>query len=181
MTPRIRRLRTDELSPAETEAIRGLLRAAFAGDGDGFTEDDWAHTTGGVHVVLDDGAEILAHAALVERRLVVDGHPLRTGYVEGVATAPARQGHGFGTLVMREVGSVIAEAFEFGALSTGRARFYERLGWRRWTGPTSVDTPTGLVPTPDDDGGILYLVTPQTPAVDPDGPITCDARPGDPW
>ncbi len=181
MTPRIRRLATGQLSRAETHAIRDLLRAAFAAEGEGFTEDDWAHTIGGVHVVLDDGAEILGHAAVVERRLVVDGHPLRTGYVEGVATAPARQGHGLGTLVMREAGSAIAEAFEFGALSTGLPGFYERLGWCRWTGPTSVDTPTGIVPTPEDDGGILYLVTPLTPAVDPDGPITCNARPGDPW
>jgi aminoglycoside 2'-N-acetyltransferase I len=178
---RIRRLQTDELSPDETNAIRELLRAAFAGDGDGFSEDDWAHTTGGTHIVVDEGAEILAHAAVVERPLIVDGHALRTGYVEGVATVPARQGHGLGTLVMREVGLVIDEMFEFGALSTARPGFYERLGWRRWTGPTSVATATGIVPTPDDDGGILYLATPLTPAVDRDGPIICDPRHGDPW
>jgi aminoglycoside 2'-N-acetyltransferase I len=180
-TPRLRRLRTDELAPAEAQAVRDLLRAAFADDGGGFSEDDWAHSTGGIHVVLDVDGVIVAHAALVARSLQADGGTLRTGYVEGVATAPGHQGRGYGTLVMREIGALIAAEFELGALSTGVPAFYERLGWRRWLGPTFVATRDGVVATPEDDGGILFLPTASGPPLDPAGPIACDSRKGDPW
>jgi len=38
---------TGELSEAETAEIRAILRAAFEGDGEGFTDEDWRHATGG--------------------------------------------------------------------------------------------------------------------------------------
>ena len=101
---RLRRLSTAELTPAEIDAIRAMLVAAFGDDEDErFTDDDWEHAVGGVHVVLDVDGEIVTHASVVERELRVDGRPLRTGYVEAVATAPAWQGRGYGTTVMRDV------------------------------------------------------------------------------
>ena len=39
------------------------------------------------------------------------------------------RGQGYGTAVMREVGTVVDAAFELGALGTGEHHFYERLGW----------------------------------------------------
>jgi len=43
--------------------IRRLLAAAFAGHEDGdFTEDDWQHSIGGVHVVLELDGSIAGHA-----------------------------------------------------------------------------------------------------------------------
>ena len=99
---RIRRLLTDGLGEPEIAAIRELLDAAFWDDEDErFTEDDWLHSIGGLHVVLDLAGEIVAHASVVERELRVAGQPLRTGYVEAVATAPAYQRRGYGTQVMR--------------------------------------------------------------------------------
>ena len=31
---------------------------------------------------------------------------------------------------------------------------YEARGWQRWRGPTSVLSPAGVEPTPDDDGSV---------------------------
>jgi len=179
---RLRRLRTDELSASELHAIRALLAAAFGTDEDErFTDEDWEHALGGMHVVLDRGGEIVAHAAVVERRLEVNGRPLRTGYVEAVATAPTHQGTGLGTWLMRDVASYLADRFELGALGTGSHGFYERLGWLTWRGPSSVRTATGERRTPDEDGYILVLPTPTSPPLDLSSPISCEWRAGDVW
>ena len=179
---RVRRLTTPELTAVETAAIRALLDAAFAKDEDDrFGEEDWQHALGGVHFVLDVGGEIFAHAAVVERTLEVAGHPLRTGYVEAVATAPSRQRTGLGTRVMADVGTYVRERFEIGALGTGSHGFYERLGWETWRGPAFVRTSDGERRTPDEEGYIMVLRTPSTPALDLAAPISCEWRPGDVW
>jgi aminoglycoside 2'-N-acetyltransferase I len=178
---RVRTAPTSTLTTVEIATIRTLLRAAFAGDGEGFTEADWAHTTGGLHVILELDGTIVSHAAVIERVLETGGRTLRTGYVEGVATDPRHERRGFGSTVMRDVNSAIAASYEIGALSTASPGFYERLGWLRWTGPTLVGTPDGPVPTPDDDGGILVLPTRRVPGLDATLPISCEWRPGDVW
>jgi aminoglycoside 2'-N-acetyltransferase I len=173
---------TQDLTAAEITAIRGLLAAAFGSDEEeAFTEDDWEHAVGGLHFVLDVDGEIVAHASVVDRELHVDGHPLRTGYVEAVATAPARQGAGHGSRLMSEVTAYIRDRFELGALGTGRQGFYERQGWRIWRGPSAVRTTDGLRPTPEDDGGIMVVSTPTSPLLDLDAPISCEWRAGDVW
>jgi aminoglycoside 2'-N-acetyltransferase I len=184
--PRVRLLATAELTPDEVAAIRGLMAEAFGDDEDDRFEDaDWEHARGGTHVVLDVDGVIVAHAAVVERELHVDGHPVRTGYVEAVATAPAHQGEGLGTIVMQRADAIIAESFELGALGTGSHHFYERLGWRTWRGPAFVRLPAGGDQrTPDEEGYILVIRTPTTPEAVHDGldaPISCDWRPGDVW
>ena len=93
--------------------------------------------------MLDVDGEIVAHAAVVERELWMDDRPLRTGYVEAVATTPERQGQGLGSLVMGEVNAIVRDGFELGALGTGSNGFYERLGWVTWLGPTFVRTADG--------------------------------------
>ena len=153
--------------PQEIAAIRALLERAFGSDEEErFTDDDWDHAVGGVHFVLDVDGEIIAHASVVERELHVDGRPLRTGYVEAVATAPDRQGAGFGSLVMADVTAWIKDRFELGALGTGRQRFYERLGWLTWAGPSFVRTGEGPRRTPEEDGYIMVLPTPSSPPLD---------------
>ena len=178
----MRRVSTNDLTPTAVAAIREMLVAAFGSDEEErFTDDDWEHALGGVHFVLELNGEIIAHASVVERELHVDGQALRTGYVEAVATAPDRQGAGFGSLVMADVTSYIRERFELGALGTGRHRFYERLGWLTWTGPSFVRTADGTRRTPDEDGYILVLSTPSSPTLDLTATISCDWRPGDVW
>ncbi len=158
------------------------MTVAFGDDADeAFGEDDWEHALGGVHVVLDLDGRIVAHAAVVERELHVAGVPLRAGYVEAVATAPALQGQGLGTRVMEEVGSVIRGDFELGALGTGHHHFYERLGWQTWQGPAYVRLGSGDRRTSDEEGYILVLLPATTPPIDLSAAISCDWRPGDVW
>jgi aminoglycoside 2'-N-acetyltransferase I len=179
---RVRRLTTGELTPDEVSEIRSILDAAFGDDEDErFTDHDWAHAVGGLHVVVDVDGEIVAHGSVVERSLEIDHRPLHTGYVEAVATVPGRQGRGHGTSAMRAIGDEIRSRFELGALGTGSHGFYERLGWETWGGPSSVRTPEGERRTPDDDGYIMILRTPSTPPLHPGAPISCEWRPGDVW
>lgn len=179
---RLRRLPTHDLTTAEVAAIRELMEVAFGPhDDERFTDDDWGHAVGGVHFVLDLEGKIVAHASVVEREIEIDGHPLRAGYVEAVATAPDRQGTGLGSVVMTDVTAFIRERFELGALGTGRHRFYERLGWLTWRGASSVRTAEGMHRTPADDGYILVLPTPSSPHFDLIAPISCDWRRGDVW
>jgi aminoglycoside 2'-N-acetyltransferase I len=182
IAPQLRRVATSDLTESEIASMRELLWAAFTDVDGGMTEDDWEHGLGGIHVLLELGGQIAGLASVVERELHVDGRPLRTGYVEAVAVAPRSQRSGFGTRVMTEIGSYIGEQFELGALATGTPDFYERLGWLRWTGPSFVRTPSGLLRTPEEDDGILVLLTPTSPpGLDRSASISCEWRPGDAW
>ena len=179
---RLRRLSTAELTSSETTAIRSLMRVAFGTDEEErFSDDDWQHALGGVHFVLELDRDIVAHASVVEREIHVGDQAFRTGYVEAVATDPARQGVGLGSIVMTDATEYINERFDLGGLGTGRQSFYGRLGWKIWAGPSSVRAADGDQPTPDDDGSIMVLETPTTPSLDLAAPISCDWRPGDVW
>jgi aminoglycoside 2'-N-acetyltransferase I len=175
----VRERRTPDLRPFELAAIRALLDAAFAHD---FSDDDWAHALGGTHVTIEDASGVIAHGAVVGRPLDVGPIRLEVGYVEAVAVRPDRQHAGIGTAVMRALGAIVARDYALGVLSTGEWGFYERLGWERWRGPTSVRHSDGrLEPTPDDDDSLMVLQKPGSLVIDPAWPMTCDARPGDPW
>jgi aminoglycoside 2'-N-acetyltransferase I len=177
---RVRRVTTAELPEGELAAARRLVFEAFGGR---FDSHDWDHALGGVHVVVEEDDGIVAHGAVVPRTLETGGRALRTGYVEAVATRRDRQGRGLATLVMREVGRVIGQDYELGALAdgTGIPGFYQRLGWETWQGPTWVAAPHGRERTAEEDGGVLVLRTPATGELDPTGSITCDWRSGDVW
>ncbi len=180
--PRLRTIVTADLDPDETAATRELLVRAFAFDPEeAFTDADWDHAVGGVHFVLDLSGEIVAHASVVEREIHIGDVPLRTGYVEAVATSQAHQGVGLGSLVMNAANAHIQAGYELGALGTGRQSFYERLGWLRWAGPSFVRAPGGLDPTPDDDQYLMVLRTPSSPPFDRHSKISCDWRHGDVW
>ena len=146
-----------------------------------FTDDDWAHSIGGLHFVLDLDGQIVTHASVVERELHVDGQPLRTGYVEAVATAPAHHGVGHGSQVMEAVTAHIRARFELGGLGTDRHHFYERLGWLTWQGPAFVRGPDGPERTIEEEGYILVLRTPTSPPFELTGAISCEWRSGDVW
>ncbi len=179
--PTVRRASTDELTRREIRELRRLFAAAWAADHGEFGETDWEHATGGVHVLVEDGGKILSHGSVVERTLELGGEPVRTGYVEAVATWPEQQRRGYATLVMREIDEIIRAIYPLGALSTDKRAFYERLGWELWRGPTWVRRATELERTADDDGGIMILRTPASPPLDFAASITCEWRAGDVW
>jgi aminoglycoside 2'-N-acetyltransferase I len=177
----VRRHATDELSSAEVTTLRQLFHAAWTQDAEEFGDEDWNHAVGGVHFIAEEDGALLAHASVVERELHTGRHRLATGYVEAVATSPTHQGRGYGSALMREVGDYIDETFQLGALDTGNAEFYKRLGWTVWEGPTFVRTESGLIRTAEEDGNVLVRLTPTSPELDLSAPISCDWRSGDVW
>lgn len=175
----VRRLASDELRKEEVAVLRDLFGAAW-GAGE-FTDEDWDHSLGGLHFILEEGGAMVAHASVVERELHAGGHRLATGYVEAVATWPIHQRRGYGSALLREVTDHIDQTYQLGALDTGTPAFYERLGWVAWRGPTFARTEAGLLRTPEGDGNVLVRLTPMSPNLDLSAPISCDWRTGDVW
>ncbi len=169
---------TADTSRVRLKQIHALLVTAF---GDTFTPEDWEHTLGGWHVTVVEAGAVVAHAAVTARTLHINNQVFRSGYVEGVATMPARQGRGLGSMVMSEATNVVRTNFELGALSTGRHGFYERLGWERWRGPTFVRRGSRVVRTPDEDAGVMVLRFGTSQTVDLAAGISCEDRRGDDW
>jgi aminoglycoside 2'-N-acetyltransferase I len=174
----VRTAHTAELDTASLRAARALLDDVF---GDEMTDHDWEHALGGVHALLHDGAELVGHASVVQRRMLHGGRALRCGYVEGVAVSPRHRRRGHGAALMSALEPVIRGAYDLGALgATDEARsLYEACGWQQWQGPTSALTPDGIVRTDDADGGI-YVLACGVP-LDLGGELTCDWRDGDVW
>jgi aminoglycoside 2'-N-acetyltransferase I len=181
MSPSLSVCASDEISGADRARLWELWQAAFDGR-QGFDRHDEEHTYGGVHVLARSGEEILGHAAVVPREIVVGERPFAAGYVEGVAVLPARQRTGVGRAVMRLLMSELRARHDLGVLSTGRARgFYERLGWERWRGPSYVLTAGGPLRTAADDDGLMVLRFGPSAGVDLTAAIACHDRSGDVW
>lgn len=162
----------------DLDAVRGLLRDCF----DDLTEPDVEHALGGLHAMVWDGGELVAHGSVVMRRLLHGGRALRCGYVEAVAVRADRRRQGHGSAVVARLEQVVRGAYDVGALgATDEAvPLYTGRGWVSWRGTTSVVHPDGgLRRTPDDDGGVYVL--PVTAALDLDGDLACDWRDGDVW
>jgi aminoglycoside 2'-N-acetyltransferase I len=82
-----RRIDAGELTAGERAGLMDLFAACWPfGE---FTADDVDHAMGGVHWVAEADGRIVGHASVVPRPLEVDERPIRTGYVEAVATHPA--------------------------------------------------------------------------------------------
>ena len=176
----VRHVHTCDLTPEERAAIRRLLDGAFDGQ---FADTDWEHTLGGIHVLVGETDTLVAHAAVVQRRLIHQDRAIRTGYVEGLAVRTDRRRRGYANIAMTVAERIIMTAYDLGALSDGANidGFYQRRGWLTWRGATSVLSPSGMQRTADDDGAVLVLRTRTTPPLDLDQGIACDYRPGDVW
>jgi aminoglycoside 2'-N-acetyltransferase I len=178
IAPRV--VHTAQVEAAELLAIRRLLDLAFAGR---FDDANWSHALGGLHILAAEDDQVIAHAAVVQRQLVLGNRPVRTGYVEAVAVHPQWRGRGYATTVMDEVERIIRAAYDLGALSAsgGVERFYLSRGWLAWQGPTYVLAPTGMARTPEDDGSTFVLAVSSKIRVDVAGVLARDWRDGDVW
>ena len=92
-------------------------------------------------------AELVGHAAVIQRRLLHGGRALRTGYVEGVGVRADHRRRGHASEMMEALERVIRDAYELGALGAtdDATLFYSGRGWRLWGGPLSALTPDGVV------------------------------------
>lgn len=175
-----RLIHTSDLDNDIRQQAHHLLTEAF-GEFAEFTDSDWEHALGGMHAVIVHRGALIAHAAVVQRRLLYQGTALRCGYVEAVAVREDWRGQGLGHAVMDAIEQVIRGAYQVGALSASPAgeKIYRPRGWLQWQGPTSVLTPTGPIRTPDDDESIFVL--PVELNMDPNAELACDWRDGDVW
>ena len=173
-----RLVHTADLDTETRQHVCQMVTTAFAG---GFTENDWEHALGGMHALIWRHGAIIAHAAVVQRRLLYRGTALRCGYVEGVAVREDCRGQGLVHALLDGVEQVVRGAYQVGALSSStRARgLYAARGWLPWGGPTSVLAPNGPARTPDDDGTIYVL--PVGISLDTSADLMCDWRAGDVW
>ncbi|WP_254897071.1 GNAT family N-acetyltransferase [Amycolatopsis sp. Hca4] len=163
---------TADLPPA----ARTLVQAVFEDD---FTDTDWDNSLGGTHALAFDGADLVGHASLVQRRLLHGGRVLRAGYVEAVAVRADHRRRGYASALMEALERLLP-GYDIGALSAAEAvPLYEGRGWQQWRGPTFALTPEGIRRTEDEDGGVY--VRPGSAPLDLDGDLTADWRAGDVW
>ena len=177
-----RLVHTSDLDNETREDARRMVIEAFGG---GFTTTDWEHALGGMHALVSHHGALIAHAAVVQRRLLYRDTALRCGYVEGVAVREDWRGQGLAGVVMDAAEQVLRGAYQLGALSASEAgrHIYTARGWLAWRGPTSVLAPAGLTRTPDDDNALFVLPIgfPADLELDITAEITCDWRDGDVW
>lgn len=170
----VRTSKTEDLTASERESIVALCVAAF-------DEQDFLHLftyvpSGGMHFLASRGGELVSHAMVTTRWLQPAGLPiLKTAWVDAMGTAPACQGCGYGSIVMRCLAEYAAGDYEIGGLQTERIGFYARLGWEDWRGPLAGRSKDGLVPTPTQEG-VMILRLPRTPALDLDTQLTIECQ-----
>lgn len=171
--------RTEELNEGTRSAIIDLCVAAHQ-------EEDFKNLfkyvpSGGWHFLAYDESRLVSHAMVTTRWLQPEGHPpLKTAYIDAVSTLPECQGKGFGSAVMRRLAVDIESEYLIACLETDRETFYERLGWRTWRGPLAGRGESGLIPTPEQRGIMVFLLS-RTPVLDFDSMLTIECQTGRIW
>ncbi|AUH53162.1 GNAT family N-acetyltransferase [Chromobacterium sp. ATCC 53434] len=166
-----------DLSAHQRDGILSLCSQAY--------EEDFSPQLGGLedatHLLVHDAGELVSHAAWLQRELRADGlPPLRSAYVEAVATLPDRQGKGYGSAMLSTIPALIGDDYDIAALSPSEADFYARRGWELWLGPLAYHDNGSLVETPEEEVMIYRLFyTPS--ALDISGALETDWRPGEVW
>lgn len=163
------------LTKARRAAVYAVLARAYEED----LEPLYRTLVDPIHVLASLGDELVGHAIWVTRWLQPGTlPPLRSAYIEGVATAPEMERRGIATAVMRFLQSRIVD-YQLGGLSPATPLLYRRLGWEEWRGALAIRTEHGLLATPGEELMILRL--PSTPPLELDEPMTAEWRPGELW
>ena len=175
----------EQLSAEELADLLVWLERAYGDPIGSWRRETWTDVGPGPHFMIHDAAgELLAHACLDWVPVTIGHRTLDAGSLEAVATRADARRKGLGSLVVEAAGREIGASAQIGILGTGSFSFYERLGWVRSTGATSVTEPDGAITrSAEEDGAIMALMHPRTPAwVRPDLPIRRPRRdPDEPW
>ncbi len=176
MTLRIDRLPTGMLTSAVWSALIPLCDAAFHED----TGPYFAAIGPGEHLLTWSGSTLVSHLMWVPRWLQPAGHPpMRTAYVEMVATAGPHRGRGHATRLLEMFPPLVVD-FELAALSPATEGLYQRLGWRYWRGPLSTRRDDRITPDPEE--RVMLLPLPRTPSdLDWDSGLSVEWRAGEVW
>ncbi|GGN75933.1 aminoglycoside 2'-N-acetyltransferase [Streptomyces albiflavescens] len=177
MTTRLRTAHTADLTPAELRAAHDLLDDAFDGD---FSDEDWDHGLGGIHVLVHDEGGLAAHGSVIQRRVLHRGRSLRVGYVEAVGVRADVRRTGLGGRVMTELERIVEGAYGLGALSASEAgaALYAARGWQVWPGRICALGPDGIVRLPEEEGTTFVRLASAGP-LDPAHELIFDWRDGD--
>jgi len=131
---RIRTVSDPELTANEHERTRALVSATWPKK-DGPTHPAMAAADrSGVkavqdHVLLSDGDELLAHAALSPRTIRHESGSLEVMALASVCVQQSRRGEGFGTRVVQEAFKAISSGrYSVALFQTQVPDFYRRLG-----------------------------------------------------
>ena len=166
---------TGQLTSEQLAEIHALCNRAYDAD----LEPLFRTFTDTIHVLGWWRSAIVSHAMWATRWLQPGNQPpLRTAYVEMVATEPQFQGRGFATAVMHRLSSAITD-FDLGGLSPAEPTLYTKLGWAFWQGPLFIRTHDGLISTPD--GSVMVLRLPKTPPLDLTSSLSAEWREGELW
>jgi aminoglycoside 2'-N-acetyltransferase I len=161
--PEVRIVEREDLSDAELRDLLAWLEVAF--DDGPWRPEHWDEVGPGPHLFVDDDRGIAAHACIDWIPVRAGEHEVRVGYLEDVATREDRRGQGLGTALLRAARPLLEGGSGLGLLATGSFGFYEREGWVRWQGPLSVVEADGSITrTTEEDGFVMALVFPHTPA-----------------
>ena len=172
---RIERIKSPAMSSSVAAEVGRLCDAAYATD----TTRFFKSLGPGDHLLGRRNGVIVSHLMWVTRWLQPDGRPpLRTAYVEMVATAPKVQRKGFASALLARFASSV-ENFELAALCPATEGLYLRLGWRFWRGPLVARKADAIVPTPAE--RVMILLLPKTPPLDIDSVLSVEWRRGDVW
>jgi ribosomal protein S18 acetylase RimI-like enzyme len=98
--------------------------------------------------VREDG-QLVSRVVVVERTVLVDGRPTRTGGISGVRTHPAFRRRGYASAAMRRATEVfwLDLRVELGLLLSSEMAvpFYRSLGWQTINGPVLCEGANGGV------------------------------------
>ena len=177
--PELSMLHTSAVDADTLSAIHALLVEAFPPPE--FTDDDWEHTLGGLHVLCHEDGRLVGHAAVIQRRLLHRGRALRAGYVEGVAVRAGHRRRGHGSAMMARVERVVHSAYDIGALNSSDVAkpFYATRNWQPWLGRLAALTSSGIKPTTRPDN--VHVLTSDRAPTDVRDLLVCDWRDGNPW
>ncbi|WP_410211997.1 GNAT family N-acetyltransferase [Aquirhabdus sp.] len=178
-----------DLTRSDHQAIRDLCTRAYAED----VWCDYDYLNSAYHVIGRDDGVIVSHALWVDRLLVVgQGTPLKTAYVEYVATEPTRQGQGLASQLLKFLIDYIqndelqfidpqvpASRYQLAALYPENTAFYARLGWELWQGALHIRQDRQLIATPNDAVMIHRLGT--TPNLSIEDSLSAEWRIGELW
>ena len=155
-----RLVHTADLDVETREGARAMVIDAFGGSEVDFTDADWEHALGGMHALICHHGALIAHGAVVQRRLIHRGRraalrlPRGRRGAGGLARPGARDG-GDGrarTGAARRVPAGRAQLVGGGQAHVHRARLAAVAAARRrcWPRPAGSRTP-------DDDGSLFVL------------------------
>ena len=127
----IERIETAAMTAGVALEMQRLCDEAFAEHSAAYFQDIGP----GIHLLGWREGIMVSHLMWVTRWLQPEGQrPLRTAYIEQVATLRGHEGKGYATALLEHIVPLI-EDFELAALCPATEGLYSRLGWRFWRGP----------------------------------------------